>query len=134
MTFDELLRKESFSEKEVEEFREACYSVASPHFLIELLDSVEHRFCDPVIKTQAIQAVWYLLLQLKESYEWFQKHEFDRILFDYVDELKCSKENGEDRYSIRFKCLEHSIDPRTFERLKQSFLNDEWSASKVKEE
>lgn len=135
MTKYELFEKQSFTDEEIEELKTECYSaVMYCDVLSDFVRSFKYDAWDPEHKTQAIKALWYLLLQLKESYDWFQEHEFDRLLLDYVDELKHSKENGEDRYSIRFKCLEHSLDPRTFERLRRSFMNDELSTSKVKEE
>ena len=134
MTFDELLRKESFTEKEVEEFREACYSVASPHFLIELLDSVEHRFCDPVIKTQAIQAMWSLLIEIQRWSDYADKHRYDDLFLYHVDELRHYKEDGEDKYLLRFKHQETFLDSRMFERYKQSLENNIFLANKIREE
>lgn len=136
MTKYELFEKQSFTDKEIEELKTECYSaVMYCDVLSDFVRSFKYDAWDPKHKTQAIKALWYLLLQLKESYDWYQKHQFDRLLLDYVDELKCFNEkNGEYRCSIRFKCLEHSLDLRTFERLRQSFMNDELSASKVKEE
>lgn len=135
MTKYELFEKQSFTDEEIEELKTECYSaVMYCDVLSDFVRSFKYDAWDPEHKTQAIKALWYLLLRLKESYDWFQEHEFDRLLLDYVDELKCSKENGEYRCSIRFKCLECSIDPRTFERLRRSFENDEVSPSKVKGE